>query len=356
MIIEISAIIDVRIDLFISKLSNEYDLPIEKLREIYLRMDIPIGIPTNFPSKNIRLGLCCINTILRKQKPPVFCSRNLIKRTWTLEKAQSLALQNIADIGKMIEWNSNNHISLLRISSDIFPRFTDINTVGNFTIDFARPLLAKIGEIIKQKNHRVLMHPGQYNQVGAIKQSVFDSTIIDLSHHADILDALGTDPKSSIIIIHGGGTYGNKKETISRWIDQYKLLPEKIKRRLALENCERGYSVKDCLYICEKLGIPMIFDSHHYSCYNILNPEEQITESELINLFPRIIATWKGEIPIMHISEQGEGRIGHHSDYIEKIPNYFFRLGNIDLEVEAKAKEQAIFKLYEKYGRENFRV
>ena len=31
--------------------------------------------------RSIQLGLCCINTILRNQKPPIFCSRKMIIRT-----------------------------------------------------------------------------------------------------------------------------------------------------------------------------------------------------------------------------------------------------------------------------------
>jgi UV DNA damage repair endonuclease len=54
-------------------------------------------------------------------------------------------------------------------------------------------------------------------------------------------------------------------------------------------------------------------------------------------------------------SEQGKGKIGHHSDFIEEIPcelityltdNPYI---HVDLEVEAKMKEQAIFRLQQKY-------
>ncbi len=41
----------------------------------------------------IELGLCCINTVLRKQK--IYCSRTCIRRTFTVKKAKELALQNI---------------------------------------------------------------------------------------------------------------------------------------------------------------------------------------------------------------------------------------------------------------------
>ena len=54
------------------------------------------------------------------------------------------------------------------------------------------------------------------------------------------------------------------------------------------------------------------------------------------------------------MSEQGSGRCGHHSDYIEVIPDYLLNIPKlyyqaIDIMIEAKMKEQAIFKLYEKY-------
>ena len=54
----------------------------------------------------------------------------------------------------------------------------------------------------------------------------------------------------------------------------------------------------------------------------------------------------------MHISEQGDGKIGHHSDYIEEIPEYVMEMEGerIDVMVEAKRKEKAIKRLKERYG------
>ena len=69
-----------------------------------------------------------------------------------------------------------------------------------------------------------------------------------------------------------------------------------------------------------------------------------------------ILNTWKrrGIKPKFHVSEQGSGRTGHHSDYIEVIPNYLLEIPekygcDIDIMIEAKKKELAIFKLYTKY-------
>ena len=300
----------------------------------------------------ISLGLCCINTTLREQKPPVFCSRSCIRKNFTIEHAKKLALQNVKDISTLIEWNHQNGIRCFRLSSDIFPHFTDYET-QNYSIDFAEKELEKAGELANHYKHRIVMHPGQYNQVGAESLDVFLKTIDDLSHHASILDTMNID-ENGVIIVHGGGTYKDKSKTIRRWIEQYDELPQSVKRRLVLENCERQYSTRDCLNISEEISIPIVFDFHHYECYSKINLD---TEQETIqDLLPEIIDTWKNRTPLMHISEQGSGKIGHHSDFIENLPQDLLDFTNtrpdihIDVEVEAKMKEQAIFKLYSKYS------
>lgn len=331
----------------------------------------------NFSSNidgQIRLGLCCINNTLRKKK--IFCSRTMIRRNFTVEKAQKLALQNCSDICKLIEWNEKNGIKHLRLSSDIFPHFTDPEC-EEYDIEFAKYLLKKAGLLAKQYGHRITMHPGQYNQVGAKSVDVFEKTCKDLKMHADILDAMNID-NNGIICVHGGGTYGNKESTMRRWIEQFDDLPTNVRSRLAIENCERQYSVSDCLKISEECKIPVIFDTHHHACYCHLHErsnedsdnEDNDNEKSISNndgltkeereklvdeYLPAIIDSWSDKIPLFHISEQASGkRIGAHSDFIENIPQYLFDINKqlnikLDIEVEAKAKEAAIFKLYEKY-------
>lgn len=53
---------------------------------------------TNQP---IQLGLCCLNTVLRTQNPPVFCSRKMIIRTIKQKGIIALKqkiLQNVKDL------------------------------------------------------------------------------------------------------------------------------------------------------------------------------------------------------------------------------------------------------------------
>ena len=299
---------------------------------------------------SIQLGLCCINNTLRKSG--IFCSRTMIRKNFTVEKAKDLALQNIADIEKLCKWNYDHNIFVLRLSSDMFPHFTDTETEP-YDLSFAMEALAKAGVAARKYCQRINFHPGQYNQVGAKSKNVFEKTCQDLKMHADILDAMGID-KNGILCIHGGGVYDDKDATVERWVQNFKSLPENVKKRVCIENCERCYSIKDCLYIAETCEIPLIFDSHHYECFNLINPDKKL---DIDDLMERIVETWKRRdmTPLFHISEQREGaRIGAHSDFIETIPEYILtvpeRYGvDVDIEVEAKMKEEAILHLYELY-------
>ena len=299
--------------------------------------------------RKIKLGLCCINNQLRVQG--IFCSRTVTRNKFTVEKAKQLALQNIEDIYPIIKYNDDHRINVFRLSSDIFPHFTDDETEP-YDMSFANDALKEAGELCKIYEQRVTMHPGQYNQIGSINRHVFEKTVADLSCHADILDIMNVD-NNGILTVHGGGTYGDKESTKRRWIEQFDDLPKKVKNRLVIENCEKGYSVRDCIDIANETGISVVFDSHHYQCYNHFHPSE--TQEAPDELIEEVLDTWKNRIPSMHISEQKEGAlIGAHSDYIEVIPDYFLSIPDkynreIHIDVEAKAKEAAIFRLFDKY-------
>tara|TARA_B100000963_G_scaffold99770_1_gene86225 strand:+ start:1648 stop:2598 length:951 start_codon:yes stop_codon:yes gene_type:complete len=310
-------------------------------------------------NKPIQLGLCCLNITMRESKPTVFSSRTMIIRTVKekgIEYLKEKIIQNLKDTIKLIQWNEKNGIKVFRLSSNLFPHKSNPK-IDDYTFDFAKPYLKLIGKIAKKYNQRLTFHPGQYNVVGTPNEKVFLQTINDLSYHAEVLDLMemGCD---SVMVVHGGGLYGDKEKTMIRWCEQYKLLPENIKKRLVLENCEKCFSIEDCLKISEKVNIPVVFDTHHYECYNLLHPENQMKPaSEYIEA---ILNTWKkrGIKPKFHVSEQGAGRTGHHSDFIEVIPDYLMEIPekyntHIDIMIEAKKKELAIRKLYEKYPKLN---
>lgn len=306
-------------------------------------------------NKSIQLGLCCMNTILQQQKPPIMSSRSVILKTLETKGFDCLRekiIQNLKDTLVMIEWNENNGIKVFRLSSELFPHKSNPKAL-NYDYDFVLDLLKEIGSKAKLYNQRITFHPGQYNVIGTPKPEVLQNTILDLTYHAEVLDLMDMD-NNSVIVIHGGGVYGDKKSTINRWCNQFYELPEKVQKRIVIENCEKNFSIEDCLKVSERINIPVVFDTHHFECYKLLHPNEKFDEPDIY--MHAILETWwrRNIKPKFHISEQGSGKIGHHSDFIETIPDYLLEIPekfgcDIDIMIEAKMKEQAIFKLYKKY-------
>ena len=172
--------------------------------------------------KPIQLGLCCMNTQLRGLKVPIYCSRRIIVRTIQklgIEELKSRILKNLEDLLVMIQWNEDNGIKVFRLSSELFLHKTNPR-VEDYTYDFAIPLLKKIGALAKKYNQRLTFHPGQYNVLATTNSKAFLHTIEDLTYHAEVLDLMEMGP-DSVMVIHGGGRYNDKKKTIQRWIDNY---------------------------------------------------------------------------------------------------------------------------------------
>ncbi len=113
------------------------------------------------------------------------------------------------------------------------------------------------------------------------------------------------------IQIHVGGVYGNKIQSIKRFIERYKQLDSGIKRRLVIENDERLFSIEDCLEIHGEIGIPVVFDVFHFKCNN--------SGQSIRGALSRVCSTWSGEdgLPIVDYSSQEKGkRIGTHAKTI----------------------------------------
>jgi len=315
-----------------------------------------------------RLGYACINTIIQEdptvKKKDRFCvNKSCTAATFRQkgsEYASELAKSNLTVVLKVLEWNEIHGIRLYRLSSDMLPHITNPEFIEPGE-DYAYPLsqfqdiFDKIGNFARKYGHRLTFHPGQFNQIGTPNEEVFNKTVRDLKMHCEILDRIGCD-KQSVMVVHGGGTYCDKTGTTERWIKQFYKLPENVRNRLVIENCERQYTYKDMLYISNKIKRPVVFDTHHHDCYSKF-VEELPNPSEFID---EIVKSWSdlGIIPKFHISEQAPNKkVGAHSDYVENIPDYLFELVkkgiNIDIMIEAKAKEQAVLQLYSKYYKFN---
>ncbi|CAG7848192.1 UV-damage endonuclease Short=UVDE [Serendipita indica DSM 11827] len=295
-----------------------------------------------------RLGYACLNTVLRAQKPSIFSSRTCRLDTITkfgIDKVKELGRQNVQDLLQMIEWNEKNNIRFMRMSSEMFP-FASHNEHG-YDLAYCAEELKAVGDLAKKYGHRLTMHPGQFTQLASPKDNVVDQSIKELEYHAEIMDRMGLD-QDSVMIIHMGGVYGDKATTLARFKENYqKKLSDRVKRRLVLENDEICYNADDLLKVCPELGIPIVFDYHHDS----INPSRR-SAAELI---PLINETWirRGIKPKQHLSQPRPGAVTAmelraHADRCDTLPADL--PDDMDLMIEAKDKEQAVFELYRIYG------
>ncbi|KAL7324985.1 hypothetical protein PS15p_210093 [Mucor circinelloides] len=315
----------------------------ESLTETTAVVETPRYVHDNPRAFKGRLGYACMNTILRKQKPSIFSARTCRLATVAekgIDVVKAIALQNVADMKTMIQWNEDHNIRFMRLSSDMFP-FASHEKIG-YEIDFAEKELKEAGDLANKYKHRLTMHPGQYNQLVSLNPKVVANTARELYYHAHMLDLMGMD-QDSVMIIHMGGVYGDREAALARFEQEYQKLPDTVKRRLVLENDELGYSVSDLLPICQKLQVPLVLDWHHHH----INPGNV---TDLLSLLPAINKTWtdKGIKPKQHYSESRNGAVTQmerraHSDRVQNLPP---TTDDVDLMIEAKDKEQAVFHLY----------
>lgn len=217
--------------------------------------------------------------------------------------------------------------------------------------------LQNLGELARHYNQTITFHPGQYNQLTSSRESVVEKSIIDIDIHAKILDTMNCG-NDSVIVIHGGSKGDGKQVCLDRLCKNFLKLSESSRRRLVLENCEMAYSIQDLLPVSRKLQVPIVLDYHHHN----INPGSITTESDLINITNEVLDIWKSRdiTPLFHLSESRPGITlsdsitarRAHSDYITNLPNALLvtiKTDRINLDIEAKMKEQAVLRLFEKY-------
>lgn len=262
----------------------------------------------------VRLGYACINETLAKQK--ISCNKKCVLKT--IFKQQDpynflieIGRKNLQAVLQILKWNVNHRIFFYRMSSSMFPhignpKIKELLGESKFNqyLDLKpfKDLLVDIKEYAKRYKIRLTVHPGQFCQLASPRPQVVKNSIIDLTWHCNLLDAVGD--QDSTICIHGGGTWNDKKSALKRLEEQILALPSNIKARICLENCEKSWMTEDLLPVCVKLGIPLIFDFFHYTCYSLYHPETK--QKSISELMPMILKTWKTKRPKFHISQQAK--------------------------------------------------
>lgn len=259
-----------------------------------------------------------------------------------LLRLQRLAHTNLENLLRVIRYNVGEQIHLYRFTSKLFPFATyPLDFAWNY-INLYGQQLAQIGELIRQTGMRVSAHPDHFTVINSPDQKVFANSVTDLEYHDQVFTAMGLNEEYKLVL-HLGGLYGDKHESIKRFKHNFNLLPPSVQRRLILENDDKLYTAEDVLKICRDLQLPMVLDLHHHFC----NPS-----GDLNTLLPFIWNSWATDVPKIHVSSPKDGlRSRHHADYVDAASIYsFLKIAqaqgrDFDIMVEAKMKDKAMFKL-----------
>jgi UV DNA damage endonuclease len=294
----------------------------------------------------MKIGYPCINTSIQRHHTSTFrlASYSEMRLIQTVR-------DNLAHLEKILKFNVENRLLFFRISSDLVPfashPICKFNWVCHFKSEFKQ-----LGEYIKANNIRISMHPDQFVILNSSNEKVTENSINELKYHCSILDAMDLD-QTAKVQIHVGGVYGDKPRAIKKFIECYSTLSEAIKKRIAIENDDHLFNLKNCLEIHQQTGIPIIFDIFHHECFNY-------SKESIIQAIKKASLTWKVKdgLPMLDYSTQSKGeRKGKHAATLDPLLfcNFIMETQRFDFDVmlEIKDKEKSalaalklLFKIY----------
>ena len=324
----------------------------------------------------IRFGYCCNNMELANVG--IRTGRTMIDRKFQaggMQLASDISLANARDLLKILQWNEQQGIRLFRIGSEIFPRWNHYEISDLPGIVEITQHLRAAGDFARAHGHRLTTHPGPFHILGSPDPVVVENSIIGLERHSEMFDLMGYAPSfDNLINIHVGATYGDKPTTVQRWLRTWDRLSDSLKSRLVLENDDKAsmYSVRD-LYtmIHADIAIPITFDYWHHTfntgdlseqeaffmaretwtrhgvtqCTHYSESRRREQQMQIERMFEHHgismenIAQW----PTFHKQYKEFTKIKEqaHADFITELPDTYGVL-DLDIEVEAKAKEQTL--------------
>lgn len=294
----------------------------------------------------IRLGYACITKTIEKK----FRTINFTDFNGNYDGLNNVIKHNLDTLYEILLYNSRNNIHFYRITSNLFPLIDhpdiDKSKIYKFENEFR-----KIKKIIKANNMRVDMHASEYVVINSVKKEIVDKSINNLEVIYNILKKITDKP---LIVLHIGSNTFGKKMSLIRFKNNFIRLDKKIRQAIILENDDKVFNIDDVIGLSKSLNMPIVLDYHHHLCNH---------DNLKIN-FKSIYESWNS-IPKMHISSPKSNKKSEfrsHNDYIDI--NDFVELikklkkidKDTDIMIEAKEKDNALFKLVRelKYYNYNF--
>lgn len=284
----------------------------------------------------IRLGYACISNSINDTCSTPYTYSEFLKNS-DYDKLNDVILSNLKGLEKLIIYNKKNNIHFFRMSSKLIPLATKDDVVFDYIEEYEN-IYTRIGELVLESKIRVDFHPDQYCVLNSTKKEVVDNSVKILEYHYRILDALNI--KDKVLVIHVGSSVLGKENSMKRFINNFRKLPKYLRDVIVIENDDKVFNISDVCKISDILNIPVVLDYHHYMC----------NKSDID--IKKIFESWGKRTPKVHFSSPRNSRdFRSHNDYISS--DDFIKFLNrikefdtdVDVMIEAKAKDDALFRL-----------
>ena len=195
---------------------------------------------------------------------------------------------------------------MVRLGSNMMPAYTHADWSWFYKRNDVRDMAArgwsKVGELAKQLNVRVSMHPGQFTVLASDNEDIVNRSIEEFEYHADIIRWMGygkswQDFKCNVHISGRKGPAGIK--------DVLPRLSPEARNSITIENDENSWGLDSSLEL-EK-DVALVVDIHHHWCHSggeYIDPDD--------DRIKRIIDSWRGIRPAMHYSVSREDLLVDH--------------------------------------------
>jgi len=287
------------------------------------------------------------------------------------QKLWDLMIHNIEATRKLVERVGNlpESLRMVRISSDLLPAYTHADWSHFWARAdvkaYAERHFAQVGELARDRNVRLSMHPGQFTVLASSNPGIVEQSIKEFEYHADMARWMGYGAKwqDFKINVHISGREG--PEGVRR---AYSKLSQEARNCITIENEEITHGLEHTLMLSDI--IPTVLDIHHHF----------IREGEYIHAgddrCKRVIDSWRGVRPTLHYALSREDiLVGHlpsvrpnmdtllaegfkkqklraHSDFFWNTETNEWALSfldNFDIMCESKGKNLASRALYEQW-------
>jgi UV DNA damage endonuclease len=286
-----------------------------------------------------RLGLCCLT-----HGPDHKTKFRTVRKGWAEDNSAVITSRlvevwdhNLTELCKILRFCSAHGIWCYRISSDMFP-LADLSPYDRTWAaykqapnKFVVQARAQIKSFV-DAGGRLSTHPGQFCVITSNKADVTHRSMLNLELHSDFFDLLEIPPGYfHPINIH----LSNGKLGAPGAINAARALEgasNNLRARLVFETEDKSFWTWQQI-VRHFPDVPVTLDYHHRNINNLGEPEQEAHDA--------CVATWKNTRPLFHYTEGSKHALDRsHADLITKLPTY----RNIDMEIEAKHKEQAVLR------------